>query len=173
MPEYKIDNVDFFADANKTEPPRTDMEAYLIDGKPAFTTAIKGVYPEVTIKNPSALDYQFVPVDHNIIIRRVNGDLEKSCDGMLYYGGDRRNIFFVELKDRSSNWINDAVEQLERTISIFNAKYPPASFGKKRAYAANRQHLSYHNSSSYRELSDTFRNKNHFGLCISGTIDIR
>lgn len=173
MPEYKINDVDFFAEANKTEPSRSDVEAYLMDGKPAYTTTAKGNYPEVTIKNPSELDYQFVPVDHNIIIRRDNGDFEKSCDGMLYYGGERRNIFFIELKDRSSNWINDAVEQLERTISIFNTKYSPSSFGKKRAYAANRQHLSYHNSSSYRELSDTFRNKNHFGLCISGTIDIR
>jgi len=38
MPEYKINDVDFFAEANLTEPARTDAEAYLIDGQPAYST---------------------------------------------------------------------------------------------------------------------------------------
>lgn len=173
MPEYKIDEVDFFAAVNQTEQSRCDTVAYLIDDLPAYTTPCKGDYPEVTIMNPSAIVYQFVPIDHNIVIRRHNGDMERVCDGMLYYGEGRRNILFVELKDRSGKkWISDAAEQLERTISIFNSKYPPSDFGTKCAYIANRQHPRYQAKTSHRELYDKFRTQYHYRLFISGIINI-
>lgn len=130
MPEYKINDVDFFAEANLTEPARTDAEAYLIDGQPAYSTLEKGNRAEVTVKNPLGILYQFVPIDYNVVIRRDNGKMESTCDGMIHYG-------------------------------------------EKHAYAANRQHMPYHVSSSNRDLCDTFRNKFHYGLCICGTIDIR
>ena len=173
MSEYKINDVDFFAEANLTEPARTDAEAYLIDGQPAYSTLEKGNRAEVTVKNPLGIQYQFVPIDYNIVIRRDNGEMESTCDGMIHYG-EKRNVIFVELKDRSGkDWISKAVGQLGKTIEIFSRKHPYTSLGKKRAYAANRQHMPYHVSSSNRDLCDTFRNKFHYGLCICGTIDIR
>lgn len=98
MPNYKIDDVDFFAEANLTEAARTDTVAYLIDKEPACTTLEQGPYRQVTIKNPLGLSYQFVPIDHNIVIYRDNGEMASTCDGMLHYGG-RKNVFFVELKE--------------------------------------------------------------------------
>lgn len=172
MPNYKIDDVDFFAEANLTEAARTDTVAYLIDKEPACTTLEQGPYRQVTIKNPLGLSYQFVPIDHNIVIYRDNGEMASTCDGMLHYGG-RKNVFFVELKDRSGDWIDDAVSQLGNTIEIFSQQHPHNTLGKKRAYAANRQHLAYQSNSSHKELYDKFRNKYHYRLSICGIIDVK
>ncbi len=172
MQKYKINDVDFFAEANLTESARTDAEAYLIDGQPAYTTLEKDSYQEVTIKNHSCVEYQFVPIDHNIVIVNESGQTESSCDGMIYYG-ERRNIIFVELKDRDRHsWINEAICQLEHTIKIFSKKCPHHLFGKKRAYASNRRHMIYQTPTSHREQYDKFRNLYHYRLNICGTIDI-
>lgn len=64
--------VNFLANAYRLEPVRNDKEAGICDPaceKPAYSTADKDSPDKwiATIKNPERKDFQFVPVDKNIV----------------------------------------------------------------------------------------------------------
>lgn len=95
--------VNFLANAYRLEPVRNDKEAGICDPageKPAYSTADKDSPDKwvATIKNPERKDFQFVPVDKNIVYYREDGQKESSCDGMILYNEDS-SVCFVELKN--------------------------------------------------------------------------
>lgn len=117
--------VNFLANAYRLEPVRNDKEAGICDPaceKPAYSTADKESPDKwvATIKNPERKDFQFVPVDKNIVYYREDGQKESSCDGMILYNEDS-SVCFVELKNvRTAGWLADAISQLTKTIAVFN-----------------------------------------------------
>lgn len=103
-----------------------------------------------------------MPVDHNMNIRKSNGDLESTCDGMILYD-DRKSIAFVELKDvRTGGAKADAKRQLKNTIVIFLSNHDYKFFNRRFAYIANKRHPHF-NFSNKMEMQD-FNNKYHFRL---------
>ena len=168
--------VNFLANAYRLEPVRNDKEAGICDPageKPAYSTADKDSPDKwvATIKNLERKDFQFVPVDKNIVYYREDGQKESSCDGMILYNEDS-SVCFVELKNvRTAGWLADAVSQLTKTIAVFNQNHNYRDFSDRTAYAANCHHPSFQNSC--RELLQEFRRTTHFRLAPQATVAIK
>ena len=166
----------FLANDYRLEPVRNDKEAGICDPageKPAYSTADKDSPDKwvATIKNLERKDFQFVPVDKNIVYYREDGQKESSCDGMILYNEDS-SVCFVELKNvRTAGWLADAVSQLPKTIAVFNQNHNYRDFPDRTAYAANCHHPSFQNSC--RELLQEFRSKTHFRLAPQATVEIK
>ena len=127
---------------------------------PAYTSSLNDCEDKwiATIQNIKRKGIQFVPVDKNILVYRANGDMEKTCDGMILYDRDRS---FVELKDvRVGGWLSEAISQLVTTIEIFNRNHNYRDFEKRYAYPANCRHPQF--QCSCREQLQEFRTKYHF-----------
>lgn len=162
--------IDFFAEAYKTERPRNEVSFGICDdGQKAYTTVVGAPAGwGAAVKNGRGEALQFVPVDHNIVVRE-NGDEKKSCDGMLYRT-DGQFLAFIELKDVKGEWKKEAREQLAATINLFCESHDYKSFYKRFAYAVNRQHPRY--ASSKKIEMQQFNDKYHFRLRYMRDIDI-
>lgn len=162
--------LDFFAKQYVTEPPRTETSFGIIDDGSLSRTTIEGdsAQWDAIVTNVRQLTVHFVPVDHNIEVRRPNGDLESLCDAMLWRDGW---VCFVEIKDRHESWISEAVEQLKSTIAVFKASHDWNGYGKREAYACNRRHGRF-KASKMQEMND-FRRETGFRLNIVNTITAR
>ncbi|MBQ4477095.1 MAG: hypothetical protein IJQ18_06040 [Paludibacteraceae bacterium] len=162
-------NINFFDKRFQKEDARTDLEFGIYDpgdNKPAVTTSDTSL-GQAIVKNQQKKIVQFVAIDHNMDIRKQNGNAESTCDGMLYV--DTSFLAFVELKDELKNWISEAVSQLENTIKLFKENNY-RTFSKHRAYAANKKHPQY--AYSEKERMQHFKNRTGFTLYINGTIVI-
>ena len=168
--------VNFLANAYRLEPVRNDKEAGICDPageKPAYSTADKDSPDKwvATIKNLERKDFQFVPVDKNIVYYREDGQKESSCDGMILYNEDS-SVCFVELKNvRTAGWLADAVSQLTKTIAVFNQNHNYRDFSDSTAYAANCHQPRFQNSSP-EELQE-FMSKTHYRLAPQATVEIK
>lgn len=117
---------------------------------------------------------QFVPVDKNIHLLNENGELLKSCDGMLYNAADRYEfIIFIELKSGMSirNWRSDAINQLLSTVKIFIHNHDASRYNKKLCYASNAVHQivrTIHQD----ELEDFAKHTNGFMLKIHYKVEV-
>lgn len=161
-------SINFFDKKFQQETARTEVEFGIVDpdgSQKAFTTLDHKLFQAVVV-NENRHPIQFVAIDHNMGIKKANGDDESTCDGMLYVG--KRYLAFVELKDEMSGWISDAVGQLENTISIFAANHYIADFERRYAYAANKQHPSF--AYSHKEMMQQFKNDTDFNLRIQNKI---
>ena len=161
--------VNFFDKAYFTETARNDEDFRIIDpsnGQPAHTT--DGDEYQAIVKNPKRHVLLFVPIDHNMDIRQADGNLESTCDGMLFEG--KEYLAFVELKDVASSWVTEAVGQLINTIMLFKMNHYFEDFKRRYAYAANRQHPVFHYS--LKETMQQFKKDTSFNLRISNTIEI-
>lgn len=121
------------------------------------------------VSNPNAIEVLFTPVDHNIVVYN-NGNELSQCDGMLTYN-QNENIFFVELKTGAKNWIQDAIDQLKSTISIFKQNHLITDYKRKYAYAANKKYPNF-NYSKKGEMS-AFKYETGFHLYIQTDIIIK
>lgn len=167
-----MSKVNFLSQAHRCEEVKYDKVLGICDPEgesPAHTTSEnEGLKWIAIIQNPQNMGVQFVPIDKNILIYRANGDMEKTCDGMILYGP---NICFVELKDvRVGGWLSEAIGQLAKTIEIFNLNHNYRDFEKRHAYPANCRHPQF--QCSCREQLQEFRNKYHFTLIPKATIVI-
>lgn len=167
-----MSKVNFLSQAHRCEEVKYDKVLGICDPegeRPAHTTSgNEGLKWIAIIQNPQNMGVQFVPIDKNILIYRANGDMEKTCDGMILYGP---NICFVELKDvRVGGWLSEAIGQLAKTIEIFNLNHNYRDFEKRHAYPANCRHPQF--QCSCREQLQEFRNKYHFTLIPKATIVI-
>ncbi len=136
----RMANINFFDRSHMLEAARSDLEFGIYDpgnAQPAFTTINPLMY-HAKVVNPTAQILQFVPIDHNLNICRANGDLESTCDGMLYNATSY--LAFIELKDKESGWASEAVEQLRNTIAYFVANHNSDDFKRRFAYAVNVKH---------------------------------
>ncbi len=163
-------NINFFDRAYITEATRTDVEFGICDpgnAQPAFTTVNPQLY-QTKVYNPTAQVLQFVPIDHNLNIRRANGDLESTCDGMLY--SDTTYLAFIELKDKESSWASEAVEQLRTTIGYFAANHNRGNFKRRYAYASNVKRPYFHKS--FKEVMQQFFAETRFILRFGTVVKI-
>lgn len=87
------------------------------------------------VKNPDQKYAQFYAIDNCLGLKRANGDLESSCDGVLK---ESNNLIFVELKERKSgSWFGDGRKQLTNTINIFKANHDMSKFSNITAHVCN------------------------------------
>lgn len=142
-----MSSVNFLKVEHRIEPSRNDVKCGIVDGddaNPAYTTIEDVTKWNATIDNPDACEFQFVPVDNNIIIYKANGkDKDSTCDGMLLVDA-KRMIAFIELKDVEKGGFSDAIGQLKNTIQHFLANHQYDIFRNRRAYAANIAHPHFH-----------------------------
>lgn len=163
-------NINFFDKAYLTEAARSDQEFGIYDpgnAQPALTTLDPQLF-QAKVNNPTAKTIQFVPIDHNLDIHRTNGDLESTCDGMLYEGTSY--LAFVEIKDKESSWASEAVEQLRKTISIFVENHNKDDFKRRFAYAANIKHPFFHKS--FKEVMQQFASETKFVLRFGTIVNV-
>lgn len=154
--------INFFDFAFQTEAARSDSEFGIFDpgnNRPAITTKDVNQYQAV-VKNPQCHTLQFVAVDHNMNIRRPNGETESTCDGMMY--DDHQYISFVELKDKDQGWASEAVEQLKTTIGVFAANHRVEDYQRRFAYAVNVQHPVFNRS--FKQVMQQFKAETKFVL---------
>lgn len=110
------------------------------DTPPAYITTTDPNLWIATVENPTQKNISFTAVDKCIENIRDNGEDESSCDCILTYDG---NIVFIELKEKTKAWKNSGIEQLEKTIEIYNRDAGLAGYARRRAYVANRKHPNF------------------------------
>ncbi len=160
-----MSKVNFLSQGYRCEDVKYDRVLGICDPEgefPAYTSSANDSTNKwiATIQNDKKMGVQFVPIDKNILIYRTNGDMEKTCDGMILYG---QSISFVELKDvHIGGWLSEAIRQLTTTIEMFNQNHNYRDFEKRYAYPANCRHPQF--QCSCRERLQEFRNKYHFTL---------
>ena len=163
---------DFFDPKYQTEASRTDTEFGIgDDGRMSFTT-IEEKDTITVVKNPAGISLQFVPVDHNIPIKNESGGEASLCDAMIYtpFAIERKDIYFIELKDRSKNWISEALDQLKSTIHYFSQQYPNELFRFRTATASNKQRPFF--DYSHKDKCAQFKSDTGYRLNINTTVDI-
>lgn len=139
-------SVNLFAQGQKQS---SDRETFGIcddtigrDKKPAYIDEanVDNWIAEVHNRNRTSID--FYAIDGCVIWYKTNGDFAKACDGMLSYN-ERKNIVFVELKNRTPSykkWKIEAEDQLKSTIECFRLHHETEGVLIK-AYACNKQAL--------------------------------
>ena len=165
-----MSTINFFDISYCEENPRIQVEFGIYDpgnNQPALTTLEKEHF-QATVHNPYRHPLQFVPIDHNITILRDNGDMDNIGDGMIYH--DTEFLSFVELKDKMSDWVREAVDQLSTTIKHFDVNHDHSVFKRRYAYAANSKHPLFHRS--FKETIQQFRKQTQFNLRFSTIINV-
>lgn len=94
-----------------------------------------------TVINNDADSIEFRAIDYCVVIRREDGNQEKSCDCILIYP---KGIVFIELKDERSGWMERGIKQVEMTVSHFAANHDLSAFRHKKAFVANKRHPDFH-----------------------------
>ena len=162
--------INFFDAAYVKEAAKNDKEFGIYDpgnSQPALTTKDLKLY-QATVLNPQGHSLQFVPVDHNMDIRRANGEQESTCDGMMY--DNKEYLSFIELKDKDQGWASEAVDQLRNTISLFGLNHNIFDFKRRRAYAVNVQHPVFHRS--FKQVMQQFKAETKFVLRYETRIEV-
>lgn len=130
--------INFFPEEDKTTSSKKRFG--ICDETPppyAYIDEANGQYWVAVVENFYQDEISFIPVDHNLEIRRPNNKMDNRCDGFLYYD---KTIIFVELKTSTSKnkyWIDDAEKQLRVTISHFEKCDEADDYEVKKAYIAN------------------------------------
>ena len=83
----------------------------------------------------------------------------KRCDAIIY---SDKAILFIELKNQRTSWLQNAIDQLQDTISVFDSNHIINVFTNKRAYACNKAHPNY--NCSNKEAIQNFYNRNKIVL---------
>ena len=164
--------INFFDNAYLTEQARTDSLFGICDaGSLAYTTN-EGEEANwvAVVANDDNRRLQFVPVDHNIIVKDDDGNERSQCEGMLY-SVDNTWLIFVELKEVRKGWHNKPLEQLESTIQLFLQNHDYTLYPKRFAYAINRKHPNF--AYSHKEEMQTFHNRYKFRLLFQRIINIK
>ena len=166
-------DINFFDPKYLTEAARNDSLFGLSDdNRMAFTTNDPSLII-AEVSNPANVLVQFVPVDHNIIVKDTLGQDVSMCDAMIYTPdkSPRKDIHFIELKDQMANWRQKAISQLESTIQIFSQNHVLEDFRYRVATAATKAHPQFNFST--KEDCQAFRKRNKFRLNICSQIDIK
>lgn len=109
----------------------------------------------VNVHNPSEKTVLFLPVDHNIDIRKDgSNDLDSTCDYLLTVDG-KDLIVFGEIKTGRKGWAGDGMRQIKHTIDIFRANHDLSEWKQCRAYVSNYRY--WRSRSSTRCVEETFK----------------
>lgn len=166
-------DINFFDPKYLTEAARDDSSFGLSDdNRMAFTTNDPSLII-AEVSNPSNVLVQFIPVDHNIVVKDTLGQDVSMCDALIYTPDKcpKMDIHFIELKDQMANWMPKAISQLESTIQIFSQNHVLEDFRYRVATAANKAHP--HFNYSMKEKCQEFRERNKFRLNICAQVDIK
>ena len=138
--------VDFFTQGNKKS--TKSLQFGICDDstqfvkKPAYIDESDSEKWIAEVHNNQGKPIDFYAIDCCVKWYLENGDKAKVCDGMLSYN-EKKNIVFVELKDRNpgyKSWRKKAEEQLKSTIAGFRKFHNTEGITIK-AYACNKQAL--------------------------------
>lgn len=156
--------INFFDATYNTEVPRKDSSFGVCDnGRLAYTT-VDGDEDDWggVVRNVNELELQFVPVDHNIVVRNKDGQEISQCDGMLYSTNNAIWLGFLELKDVRKRLGSKASEQLASTIQLFLDNPDHRAYRKRYAYVVNKSHPVF--AASRKQEMQDFYNKYKFRL---------
>ena len=92
------------------------------------------------------------------------------CDGMLYTA-EHDYVSFIELKNRGSQWMEEAIGQLESTVQVFIENHEDTAKGNRYAYACNHRHPQF--AFSKKEKMQHFYNQYHFRLFIQKDVLVK
>ncbi len=110
---------------------------------PAYIDEEDGAKWIAIVDNEPRFNVQFIAIDNCIETLRVDGLMDKRCDGVLTHNS---TVCFVELKQRTTKgpgWIKDAEEQLRTTIGYFEKEPEATAFKSKKAYIANSENPKF------------------------------
>ncbi len=137
-------NVIFF-ETNCKESARNEKRFGICDdqnGTKAYTDTADDTKWIAKVINDNEIDTSFTTIDNYIIVYKAETrEKESSCDGMLTFAD---NLYLVELKIQSKDWITRAKSQLENTIRLISENHNISNFKHKKAYACNRKHPRFH-----------------------------
>jgi len=134
------------------------------DGTKAYSDMKNRTKWVVAVRNPKMVEIVFTAIDKCIIMDNEFHDL-KRCDGMLT---TNEHLFFVELKSKRTDWIQDAIEQIESTIQLFMENHKDTFYRYKKAYICNKKHPHFHQINH--ETSLSFFSKYGFRIDIQAEI---
>ena len=121
------------------------------DGRRAYTNTYDPRRWVATVKNDGNLRLVFTAIDNCIMQSdQYRGNLR--CDGML---ASDEHLFFVELKDQRSGWLEEAIAQLESTIQLFIENHGLPRQKHRKVFACNKAHPHF-------SIFDNERNKRFF-----------
>lgn len=106
------------------------------DGRRAYANTDDPRKWVARVKNDRNLRLVFTAID-NCIIQLNEHRGHRRCDGML---ASDEHLFFVELKDQRSGWIEEAIAQLESTIQLFIESHGRPIQKHRKAFACNKAH---------------------------------
>lgn len=120
------------------------------------------------VDNPQAKNVTFKAIDNCVDLRRENGEMEKRCEGFLYY---ENKLIFLDLKNRKySGWLIDAREKLVETISAFVENNNMETFAILESYVANK--LVPSSTSNHQIEMEKFKSATGLKMKISRRIKI-
>lgn len=160
--------VDFFSYAEAVPTQRDFAICDDQDQKPVYIEHIGDSEHQVPVVSNNRTDYFFIPVDHNIPLKRDDGSDDKICDAMLY---TTNTVCFIEIKCRRiKGWISEAAGQVASTIGHFDRNHPDVSQRYRDAYVCNWKQRRRLVNESHNEMKDNFLKKYKTHLYISNTI---
>lgn len=115
-------------------------------GNPAYIDEFDGSKWIAVVVNDERNNVTFTAIDNCIEVRRLDGTMDKRCDGVLTYD---KVIIFVELKERGAlgnSWVKEAEKQLRITIDNFEISDEAKKYAAKKAYIANSEHPKFKES---------------------------
>lgn len=119
------------------------------DGNIAFSNTNDPNIWIATVENDRGINVNFIPVD-KCLIKDNEHQGRGRCDGILI---SDEHLYFVELKDQTSGWVSDAINQLESTIEFFKENHDIDTFKHKKAFACNKKHRHFQEVDNERNLS--------------------
>lgn len=110
----------------------------------------------VNIHNPSCGNIKFLPVDHNMDIRKDgSNDLDSTCDYILIVN-EKEQIIFGEIKTGRKGWASEGMQQIKHTVEVFRANHDLSQWKQCRAYVSNWR--KWKSRISTRCVEEEFRN---------------
>ena len=161
-------SVDFFTYAEAVPTQKDFAICDDHDQKPVRIEHIGDSEHQVTVLSENRTDYFFIPVDHNILLKRQDGSDDKICDAILY---TKNTICFIEIKCwRTKGWIPAAADQIVCTIGHFYENHPSDAHRYRDAYICNWKKRHSILNESNNELKNKFFEKHRVHLYISNII---
>jgi len=159
-------SLNFFTTECK-EQGRSNLEFGLCDdqkGEKAYSNAINKETWIATVQNSNGIELHFTPID-KCLINDQEYPNKGRCDGMLT---SSIHLYFVELKNKKEDWLQEAIHQLESTIELYKESHPNQNFKHQKVFACNRKHKHFQEIDN--EFNKRFKRKFGFRIDIQSNI---
>jgi len=136
------------------------------NGGKAFTDTVNLSKWIATVKNDDQKQLVFTAIDKCVIKDHEENDRGR-CDAMLT---SDNSLYLVELKDATSHWQKEAVDQLVSTIEFLQENHDISGFKHKKAFACNKRRPRFQEIDN--ELNLRFYRKYGFRIDVQAEIII-